>query len=121
MYESGENYLETILVLNERKGYVRSVDIAREMNFSKPSVSRAMGILKSDGYITIDESNEIKLTEAGLEKAKSIYERHKLLTKFLVEVSGVTAEMAEKDACKMEHILSKEVFAGIKKFMGQES
>lgn len=119
MYESGENYLETILVLKEKKGNVRSIDVARELNFSKPSVSRAMGILKESGFIAIDGSGDIELTEAGREKAESIYERHRLLTAFLQKVSGVSAKMAEEDACKMEHIISEAVFQGIKRFMNQ--
>lgn len=117
MYESGENYLETILVLKEKQGIVRSIDIAKAMNFSKPSVSRAVGILKSDGYITIENGGDIELTQMGKEKAESIYERHRLLTEFLQNVTGVSAEIAEEDACRMEHILSNEVFEGIKKFM----
>ena len=117
MYESGENYLETILMLKEKKGSVRSIDVARELNFSKPSVSRAMGILKESGYIVIDGGGEIGLTEEGREKAEQIYERHRLLTKFLQRVAGVSEETAETDACKMEHIVSEEVFQGIKKFM----
>lgn len=117
MYESGENYLETILMLKEKNGSVRSIDIARELNFSKPSVSRAMGILKEDGFITMEHGGEIELTSAGREKAESIYERHRLLTSFLQKVSGVSERTAEEDACKMEHIISDEVFQGIKKFM----
>ncbi|MBT9777617.1 metal-dependent transcriptional regulator [Clostridium sp. MCC353] len=117
MYESGENYLETILMLKEKNGSVRSIDIARELNFSKPSVSRAVGILKEDGFITMEHGGEIELTESGREKAESIYERHRLLTAFLQKVSGVSEERAEEDACKMEHIISDEVFQGIKKFM----
>lgn len=117
MYESGENYLETILMLKEKQGVVRSIDIAKTMNFSKPSVSRAVGILKNDGYITIENGGDIELTVKGKEKAESIYERHRLLTEFLQKVTGVSAEIAEEDACRMEHILSEEVFTGIKKFM----
>lgn len=117
MYESGENYLETILMLKEKQGTVRSIDIARTMNFSKPSVSRAVGILKEDGYIIMDTGGEIELTEKGKEKAASIYERHQLLTRFLQQVSGVTKEAAEDNACRMEHIISDEVFLGIKQFM----
>lgn len=117
MYESGENYLETILMLKEKRGVVRSIDIARTMNFSKPSVSRAVGILKEDGYIEIEPSGEIELTEKGKKKAAGIYERHQLLTEFLQKVAGVSEEIAEEDACKMEHILSDEVFQGIKEFM----
>lgn len=117
MYESGENYLETILMLKEKQGTVRSIDIARSLNFSKPSVSRAVGILKEDGYITMEPGGELELTEKGMQKAGAIYERHKLLTAFLRQVSGVSAETAEEDACRMEHIISEETFQGIKRFM----
>ncbi len=117
MHESGENYLETILVLKEKKGTVRSIDIARELNFSKPSVSRAMGILREEGFITMENSGEICLTEAGKAKAESVYGRHRLLTAFLHEVTGVSVEMAEENACRMEHILDQEVVDGIGKFM----
>ena len=96
MYESGENYLETILILKERQGTVRSIDIARTLNFSKPSVSRAMGILREDGYIVMESSG---------------------VTEFLQKVSRVGPETAEEDACKMEHIISEETFQGIKRFM----
>ena len=118
MYESGENYLETILILKEKQGVVRSIDIARNLNFSKPSVSRAGGILREDGYIAEAPNGEIDLTEKGRKKAEGIYERHKLLTEFLQKVSGVGPELAEEDACKMEHIISDETFQGIKRFMG---
>ncbi len=117
MYESGENYLETILILKEKQGVVRSIDVARMLNFSKPSVSRAVGILKEDGYIVVGTNGEIEFTQKGKEKAEAIYERHKLLTKFLQRVSGVNAKVAEEDACKMEHIISDETFQGIKEFM----
>ena len=83
MYESGENYLETILRLREKNGTVRSIDIAHELNFSKPSVSRAIGILKEDGFLVVGARGDIELTKEGLEKAESVYERHKLLTAFL--------------------------------------
>ncbi|MCI9147566.1 MAG: metal-dependent transcriptional regulator [Hungatella sp.] len=119
MYESGENYLETILILKEKQGTVRSIDIARALNFSKPSVSRAVGILKEDGYIAVEAGGEIELTEKGREKAGRIYERHQLLTEFLQKVGGVNSEVAEEDACKMEHIISEETFQGIKRFMKQ--
>ena len=120
MYKSGENYLETILMLKEKQGTVRSIDIARSLNFSKPSVSRAVGILKEDGYITMEPGGELELTEKGMQKAGAIYERHKLLTAFLKQVSGVSAETAEEDACRMEHIISEETFQGIKRFMNQQ-
>jgi Mn-dependent DtxR family transcriptional regulator len=117
MYESGENYLETILMLKHKQGVVRSIDVAKKLEFSKPSVSRAMGILKTNGYITIDQSGEIELTDSGKAKAEEIYDRHRLLTKFLMRVAGVNEDTAEADACRMEHILSDKVINGIKKFM----
>ena len=119
IHESAENYLETILILKEKQGIVRSIDIARALNFSKPSVSRAVGILKEDGYITVEVNGEIELTQKGREKSEGIYERHTLLTEFLQRVSGVSAKVAEEDACKMEHIISDETFQGIKRFMNQ--
>ena len=119
MYESGETYLETILILKEKQGLVRSIDIARALNFSKPSVSRAMGILRENGYIVMEPGGEIELTEKGQKKADGIYERHKLLTEFLHRVSGVDPRVAEEDACKMEHIISDATFQGIKEFMKQ--
>lgn len=117
MYESGENYLETILILKRKNSVVRSVDIARELDYSKPSVSRAVGILKDAGYITMDVSGYIELTDMGMETAEAIYERHRTLTAFLQETAGVSKEIAEEDACKIEHIISAETFAGIKKFL----
>lgn len=116
MYESGENYLETILVLSKKNGCVRSIDVARELNFSKPSVSRAMALLRESGHIKIDENGNIVLTELGMKKASSVLERHQILTEFLQETTGVSKEIAETDACKMEHIISEEVFLGIKEF-----
>ena len=115
MYESGENYLETIYMLSKKNGSVRSIDIARELNFSKPSVSRAIGLLKTDNYIVVDGSGLIHLTEKGEEKALAIYERHKVLTQFLIEFANVNKEVAEEDACRMEHIISEETFQGLKK------
>lgn len=117
MHESGENYLETILMLKEKKGVVRSIDIARALNFSKPSVSRAMGILRESGFIVMEASGEIQLTEMGAERAQEIYGRHKLLTSFLQEITGVPEEMAEENACRMEHILDQEVVDGISRYM----
>lgn len=101
MHESGENYLETILMIKEKKGVVRSIDVARALNFSKPSVSRAMGLLRDQGFISMEQGGDIQLTEEGLAKAKSIYARHLLLTAFLQEVTGVSEEMAEENACRM--------------------
>lgn len=120
MYESGEMYLETILILKKRNGQVRSIDIARELDFSKPSVSRAVGILKDDEFISIDESGLIDLTEKGRAKAKNIYEKHKNLTAFLIEIVGVSPEIAEEDACRMEHFISEETFEGIKRLLKEK-
>lgn len=115
--ESGENYLETILLLEKKNGFVRSVDIANELEFSKPSVSRAMSILKVAGLITMDKTNQIFLTEEGRKKAESVYERHCLLSRFLEEILGVSAENADADACRIEHIISEETFEKTKRFL----
>ena len=108
IHESGENYLETILILEMEKGNVRSIDVAHHLEFSKASISRAMSILKEEGMITIDEGGNILLTEAGRQKANEIYERHQLIQRFLTECLEVSEETAEKDACRMEHVLSEE-------------
>ena len=112
--ESAENYLETILTLQKNKGTVRSIDIANEMGFSKHSVSVAMKNLRENHYIEIDESGCIFLKEKGEEIAEKIYERHTLLTQWLISL-GVAPEIAAKDACRMEHIVSEESFAAIKR------
>ena len=114
MHESGEMYLETIYVLSKKKAVVRSIDVAEEMGFSKPSVSRGVNILKRDGYITVDEGGQLKLTDFGLELAKKIYERHTVLTELLIKF-GVNEETAEEDACKIEHVISDETLIAIKK------
>ena len=113
LHESAENYLETILMLKEEKGAVRSIDIARKMDFSKPSVSRAMSLLRENGYITMDKEGLIDLTDAGMEIASRIYERHRLLSKWLVAL-GVSPETASEDACRIEHDVSDETFQKIK-------
>lgn len=117
LYESGENYLETIYILKKKYNYVRSVDLAKELNFSKPSVSRAIGILRDDGYVEIGDNGNLILTEKGLEKAKAIYERHLVLTRFLVEILHVEPKTAEADACRIEHIISEETFRKFKGFL----
>lgn len=116
IHESAENYLEAILALSE-KGQVRSIDIAQHLNFSKPSVSRAMSLLRENGYVLMDESGFLTLTDAGREIAERIYERHLLLTKWLTAI-GVPPDIAAEDACKIEHDLSAESFAAIKKYIG---
>lgn len=112
--ESGEMYLETILILSHKLGAVRSLDVANYMNFSKPSVSRAVGILKTNGYLLMDKSGFLTLTESGKAVAETIYERHVLLTRFLTAL-GVDPEIAAEDACKMEHDISEETFAAMKR------
>ena len=114
MYESGENYLETILMLHQKQGYVRSIDIANELGFTKPSVSRAMSILKNDGYIVVESSGNIVLTEKGSNKANEVYERHLYITKFLQKILDIPEELAAQDACRIEHIISQETFERIK-------
>ena len=113
IHESSEDYLETILILKERTGQVRSIDIATEMNYSKPSISVAMKKLRENGYIEVDRDGFITLTDSGYEIASSIYDRHTLLTKFFISL-GVDAEVAAVDACKIEHDLSEETFQKIR-------
>ena len=110
--QSGEDYLETILILSKRSG-VRSVDIANEMNLSKPSVSRAVGILKNGGFISVDKDGYITLTAEGKNLAESVYERHTVLTDWLVGI-GVDEKTAAEDACRLEHIFSPESFEKLK-------
>ena len=116
IHESGEDYLEAILMIKKRSGNVRSIDVARELSFSKPSVSVAMKNLKTSNYITVDENGFINLTEAGQEIADKIYERHTFLTNWLTSM-GVDPEIAAEDACKMEHAISSESFSAIKKYV----
>ncbi len=114
LHESAEMYLETIYVLSQ-KGAVRSIDVAEEMGYSKPSVSRAVGLLKKGGYLTVDGTGGLILTEMGIEKAKSVFERHTVLTDFLSKL-GVGSATASDDACKIEHVISAETLDAIKKF-----
>lgn len=116
IYESGENYLETILVLKNKGKEVRSIDIVHEMELSKPSVSRAMGILRDGGFIEFDTDGFISLTEEGREVAERIYERHRVLTKCLTAL-GVDEQTAAEDACKIEHDISEESFLKLKEHM----
>ncbi len=104
--ESGENYLETILSLERRNSIVRSIDIANELGFSKPSVSRAMSILKKAGYIEQEAYGNIRLTDSGRARAQAVYDRHVLLTRFFVEVLALDPAIAEQDACRIEHVIS---------------
>lgn len=116
MHESGEMYLETILILGQRKNLVRAVDVATEMQLSKPSVSRALVKLKNDACIIVDENGHIAFTEKGRAIAEKIYERHQVLTDILMAI-GVEREIAAKDACKMEHDISDETFEAMKKHL----
>ena len=117
IHESGEDYLETILLLQNKNGSVRSIDIARELEYTKASISRAMSILKISEYITIDSSGQILLTEKGMSKATEVYERHQLITNYLIKALGVSEEIASQDACRIEHVISMESFEKIKQFV----
>ena len=116
LQESGEMYLETILVLSERMPHVRSIDICEEMGYSKPSVSRAMSILRNNGYVIMDDSGYLHLTDSGMEVATKIYDRHNTLSAFLTWI-GVDEEIATDDACRIEHVISDETMAAIKACM----
>ena len=116
MKESGEMYLESIYVLCHSKKNVRSIDVAEHMNFSKPSVSRAVGLLKQEGYITVDKEGYISLTPFGEDAANKIFERHTVLTNLLVFM-GVDEKTADEDACRMEHVISEQSFNAMKKYL----
>ena len=118
--ESGENYLETILMLEQKNGSVRSIDIANELEFSKPSVSRAMSLLREKGQITMDKEGWIELTDTGREIAERIYERHLLITQWLITL-GVSPDVASDDACRMEHDISEETFRQLKAHIQKHS
>ena len=113
LQESGEMYLEAIYVLSREKGFVRSVDVSEYRNYSKPSVSRGIGILKEGGYVLMDKDGGLTLTEAGRAVAQKIYDRHMTLTKFLT-LLGVDESIAEEDACRIEHCISDESFFAVK-------
>ena len=120
IHESGEMYLESIHVLLKKKGSVRSVDVCEYMGYSKPSISRAMGVLRRDGYIVVDKNGYITLTNAGLDLANKIYERHTLLSNMLERI-GVSKETAAEDACRLEHAISDESFQAIKRYMESQT
>lgn len=119
LQESGEMYLETIYILTKKNHDVRSLDVAEYMNFSKPSVSRAVRLLKQGGYITVDPDGYLHLTDLGKEIASKIYERHTLLTEFLMRL-GVDRETASADACKIEHDISDKSFEAIKRHVNEK-
>ena len=116
IHESGEMYLEAILVLSKKNGFVRSIDVSEYLGYSKPSVSRAVGILKNGNYITVDKDGSLTLTESGREIAEKIFERHTVLSRLLIRL-GVSEETATADACKLEHAISDESFEAIKRHM----
>ena len=115
LQESGEMYLETLLILSQKKSFVRAIDVGEYMGFSKPSVSRAIGLLRNGGFVEVGDGGGLSLTEAGREVAEKIYDRHKYLTKMLMEM-GVDEETASEDACRMEHVVSDKSFAAIKNY-----
>ena len=120
VHESGEMYLEAILVLSQKNSFVRSVDVGEYLGYSKPSVSRAMGILRRENYIHMDKDGAITLTEEGRRIAEMIYERHTLLSELLIRL-GVSEETAAADACKMEHAISDESFQAIKRYAAEQN
>ena len=118
--ESAENYLETILMLKKEKGYVRSIDIANELGVTKPSVSVAMKSFREEGYITVDETGGISLTEKGMEIANKVYEKHEIIAKALMAI-GVSEKTAYEDSCKIEHDISNETFEKLKDFIEKKA
>ena len=118
LQESGEMYLETILILSRSKSYVRSIDVCEYMGYSKPSISRAVSLLRNDGYVNMDDRGFLSLTEKGQAVAEKIYERHLVLTKALTNM-GVDKKIAEDDACRIEHVISDSSFDAIKSYIGQ--
>ena len=120
MQESGEMYLETILVLSREKDAVRAIDVGQKMGYSKPSVSRAMAKLRADGYLLVDGNGYLRLTDKGSAIAEKIYERHHVLSKLLTRI-GVSPETAAEDACRIEHVISDESFTAIKEHVKQHS
>lgn len=117
IHESAEDYLEAILVLKKEKGLVHSIDVARYLDFSKPSVSRAVKLLREEEHLTMGENGELELTESGMEIAERIYERHHLLTLWFTEL-GVSKKQAAEDACRVEHDISEETFQKLKEHFG---
>ena len=118
LQESGEMYLETIYVLSQQNAGVRSIDVAEALGYSKPSVSRAVGLLKQGGYVVMDDDGSLQLTEAGLDAAHKIFERHTLLSNLLIRM-GVSKQTASEDACKIEHVISDETLNAIKEFLSK--
>ena len=115
IYESGQMYLETIYILSQKKSHVRAIDVGEQMGYSKPSVSRALSILKRDDYVSVDDTGGISLTAKGMEVAKTMYTRHTVLSQLLMRL-GVDEKTATEDACKIEHVISEKSFAAIQKY-----
>ncbi len=120
LHESGEDYLETIYLLTKKNPFVRSVDIANELGYTKASVSRAMRILREEGLVIIAEDGNVRLTKAGMRKAMEVYERHTLIMDFFARVLGVNEVTAEKDACKIEHVISEETYLRLRAYMTKQ-
>ena len=116
IHESGQMYLETIYILSRTKSYVRAIDVGEHLGYSKPSVSRAMSILKKDGYVLVDSDGAITLTESGMEIARTMYTRHTVLSEMLMRL-GVDEKTATEDACRIEHVISEESFLAVKKHL----
>lgn len=116
IHESGQMYLETIYVLSQRKSYVRAIDVGEQLGYSKPSVSRAMSILKKDGYVSVDTDGAITLTKSGMEIAKTMYTRHTVLSQMLIRL-GVDEKTATEDACRIEHVISEKSFTAVEKHL----
>lgn len=121
MQESGENYLETILILKQTYSRVRSIDIAKKLNYTKPSISRAVSILKQDNLIIVNSDGSIDFTPEGEKQANEIYERHCLIAKFLMKTLNIDSETAHTDACRIEHIISQNTLIGIKKYLKENN
>lgn len=117
MRESGENYLKTILILKERNGSVRSIDVANEMGYSKPSISRAVKLLIKRGHVIMESNGELVLTKKEYHLASDIYERHEVISEFFVKLLGVNKDVADRDACRVEHAISEESFEKLKDFV----
>jgi len=118
IHQSAEDYLEAILMIKEKKGYVRSIDVANQLNVSKPSVSYATKRLRENGYISFNEDGMISLTDSGMEIATKIYTRHKVLTDFFIHL-GIDGELAQEDACRIEHDISDETFDALRKYASE--
>lgn len=118
IHESGQMYLETIYILSQKSTYVRAIDVGEQLGFSKPSVSRALSILKRDGHVSVDDSGAITLTESGLAIAKTMYTRHTILSQMLMKL-GVDEKTATEDACRIEHVISEKSFSAVRAHMEQ--